>query len=204
MSDRNGRERCFRAAALLLALPTFVACSKTVEWDEEVPLNTGETIWVKRHSHYELQGAAGNPLDLKYRPTRSETISFQYGGMKYRYEGDARIMLLAISPGGVPSLLAKAADKRWNYAHKYGCTIPFYVQLVPSADGRNWTWPQQIEPWLYGKEKNLMLSRFDAEQMKSKYTAVERRSLDHFGVAKGPGEGFVDKDYAGDLCGRRG
>ena len=26
----------------------LAACSRTVEWQEEVPLNTGETIWVKR------------------------------------------------------------------------------------------------------------------------------------------------------------
>ena len=31
-----------------LAMTALTACSKTVEWEEEVPLNTGETIVVKR------------------------------------------------------------------------------------------------------------------------------------------------------------
>ena len=31
----------------------LVACSKTVQWEEEVPLNTGEVIWVKRSMPWE-------------------------------------------------------------------------------------------------------------------------------------------------------
>ncbi len=42
----------------------LTACSKTVQWEEEVPLNTGETIWVKRTVVYSLQGESGNPMDI--------------------------------------------------------------------------------------------------------------------------------------------
>lgn len=173
---------------------SLVACSKTVEWEEEVPLNTGETIWVKRQARYELQGEAGNPLDVKYRPTRNETIGFRYAGKEYRYDGDARIMLLAISPKGIPNLIAKAPDNSWNYVHKYKCAIPFYAQIIPSAGGRDWNWPQQIEPWLYGEHKNLLLTRLSPEQMRAKYTAAERTNLDSMASAKIPAAAFVDKE----------
>lgn len=95
---------------VLAALPALAACSKTVQWEEEVPLNTGEVIWVKRTVVYTKQGGAGNPLDVAYRPENNETIEFAWGGKKYSYEGDARIILLAISPQKKPVLVARAAD----------------------------------------------------------------------------------------------
>jgi hypothetical protein len=40
---------------LLISVAVFLlsSCSKTVKWEEEVPLNTGEVIWVERVDSYE-------------------------------------------------------------------------------------------------------------------------------------------------------
>jgi hypothetical protein len=38
---------------MVVAVFLLSACSKTVTWEEEVPLNTGEVIWVERVDSYE-------------------------------------------------------------------------------------------------------------------------------------------------------
>ncbi len=52
---------------VMISLNLLSACSKKVHWEEEVPLNTGEVIWVKRIVTYKFQGASGNPFDMAYR-----------------------------------------------------------------------------------------------------------------------------------------
>ena len=137
----------------------ITACSKTVQWEEEVPLNTGETIWVKRSVVYSLQGEGGNPMNIGYRQDYAETLTFDWGGKRYVYKGNADLMVLAISPQKQPVLVAPAANKRWDWNHNYYCTTPHYVQFVPDMNGREWTWPPEIEPWLYGVPRNLMGQR---------------------------------------------
>ena len=84
----------------------LAACSNTVQWEEEVPLNTGETIWVKRTVVYAYQGGAGNPLDMAYRPQRGgENLEFEWQRKSYAFNLDAGVMLLAISPQGQPVLV---------------------------------------------------------------------------------------------------
>lgn len=64
---------CYERTVMILFVcmtALLSACSKTVQWEEEVPLNTGETIWVKRTVVYSAQGGAGNPLDMAYRPKK--------------------------------------------------------------------------------------------------------------------------------------
>jgi hypothetical protein len=162
---------------LLLAVMTalLTACSKTVEWEEEVPLNTGEVIWVKRTMTYRLKGVAGNPLDLTYVPDWKETVAFEWMNNKYSYTGRAGLMLLAISPvSRKPLLVARADLKNWDRENKYRCIVPFYVQLMPESNGRDWVWPHGIESWLYGAPYNLMHYRPDLESAKNRYSAKDR------------------------------
>lgn len=187
------------AAALVLQL---TACAKTVQWEEEVPLNTGETIWVKRTVQYSIQGGAGNPLDMRYRPAWQEVIEFEWGGKGYRYEGDARIMVLAISPQKQPVLVAYAADASWDAKHNYRCVIPFYVQLVPDASGTRWTWPSQIEPWLYNLPANLMRQRRPPEEMGRRYTAAQRQAEDSGFIGVEPYQ-RIDPSHTADHCAPR-
>ena len=91
----------------IAAIMQLTGCAKNVQWEEEVLLNKGETIWVTKEVRYIIKGQPGNPLDLGYLPDFEETTSFKYGGRAYTYKGDAAIMVLAISPQKLPVLLAQ-------------------------------------------------------------------------------------------------
>lgn len=192
--------KALTAAALATQLS---ACSKTVQWEEEVPLNTGETIWVKRTVVYSLQGAGGNPMQIGYAPNNTETISFRWSGKQYKYEGDAALMLLAISPGRVPVLVAPASDQSWGWNHDFYCTTPYYVQLIPDASGERWTWPTAIEPWLYNLPHNIMRQRNGAEEMRARYTAQQREAADSILAIQSPSRVRIDPKLIED-CKKRG
>lgn len=157
------------AAALQLS-----ACAKTVEWEEEVLLNTGETIWISKEVRYTVKGQPGNPADRGYLPDFVETTSFKYGGRAYTYRGDAGIMVLAISPLKLPVLLA-LTGRGWGARNNYPlCAKPNYVQLMPDSTGQQWTWPDQIEPWTYNLPANLMLNRDHPSRVKPRYTMADK------------------------------
>lgn len=182
------------AAALLLA-----GCSKTVQWEEEVPLNTGETIWVKRTVKYTYQGGAGNPLDMAYRPERGGYVTeFTWRGKPYRFDLDAGVVLIAISPQGYPVLVGEG--DYWNLIGKYQCTTPLYVQFVPDATGRNWTWPPNIEPWLYNLETNRLFAIPTPDQPKQRYTVEERKAANAPGLVGSRSRQKISPAYTGDLC----
>lgn len=171
------------------------ACSKTVQWEEEVPLNTGETIWVKREVTYKLKGAGGNPLDMAYRPDWNQRFEFAWMGKTYIYEGEALVFVLAISPQKQPVLVARASDKNWEVNHKYQCTKPSYVQLMPASEGHKWSWPPAIEPWLYGLPANLMLELKNPEEMKKRYFIQDRSTQDEIVRAQSPSLAHIDPTF---------
>jgi hypothetical protein len=205
LRDMASRHRTLLKAVLLLAAISFLpsACSKTVQWEEEVPLNTGETIWVKRSVKYKIQGGAGNPFDLALRPVRDETIEFVWKGKAYRYTGDAGISLLAISQQQTPVLVANASDNSWDAMHHYQCTAPYYVQLIPDESGRAWNWLPKIEEWLFNLPTNLLLARHPPERMKQRYTAVEVQRENRPGSTRFPQYQKIDPTHTSDLCRRK-
>lgn len=98
----------------LLAALSLTACAKTVSWEEEVPLNSGETLWVQRSVDYELAGDAGNPFDISYKPRLGTyVLTFTWRGKSYRFDNHGGPMVLAISPQGQPVILAQAAAGAW-------------------------------------------------------------------------------------------
>jgi len=181
-----------------LCMSLLTACSKTVTWQEEVPLNTGEVIWVERIVTYKIQGAGHNPLDMGLRPDWTETRRFTWRGKDYSYTGDAGLMLLAISPTtNEPVLVANAMLKNWDRQNGYRCTTPYYVQLSPTKDNKRWVWPQGIEPWLYEKPANLMLYTPKIDQVKTRYSKVEREQLD---AGNSTFLRVIDKDFSFTSC----
>jgi hypothetical protein len=147
----------------------------TVKWEEEVLLNTGETIWVNKEVSYSLKGQAGNPFDLGYRPDFLETTSFKYAGKLYTYKGDAGIFVLAISPEKLPVLLASPGGKGWYRRNNYSrCATPYYVQFVPDSTGKEWSWPDRIEVWTYNLPANLLVAREPLSDVKTKYTLSDK------------------------------
>lgn len=205
MHERN-RAKLFSANCFLMrmiAFLTFTAslagCTRTVEWDEEVPLNVGETIWVHRGATYTPSSAAGNPLKSSWRIT-GEYISFVWAGTKYVWKGDADLMLLAIGSSG-PVLIADANWMyEWHLRHNYKCVQPFYVEFIPDPTGQVWTWPNSIEPWLYQKKANLMRGRRAPSDMASRYTISDRERADAAILIQSPNAAKIVPTYLPDHC----
>lgn len=187
-----------------LAMTSLAACSRTVEWEEEVPLNTGETIIVKRTVPWELQGGAGNPLDIGMRPNvDQQVLQFTYKGKNYSYSGGAAVRWVVISKEGIPNLVATPSAWAWDRRNFYFCTVPFYVQFKPNASGEIWTWPNKIEPWLYGSVYNLMaaIPRLN-EDRKGRYTAIDRKERDRTFAIQSPHGIQIDAEYEDAGCPR--
>lgn len=146
---------------------------------------------------------AANSFDIGYAPDFTETLSFKWEGKDYEYKGDARVILLAISPANRPVLVAPADDRTWDWNHDYYCASPHYVQLVPDASGRNWTWPPQIEPWLYGMPGNLMRNREKPEEMLARYTERQRQEADLIEAHQSPTRARIDPTHTVTDCMKR-
>lgn len=161
---------------ILLLLVALTACSKTVQWEEEVPLNTGDVIWIKRTVTYKFDVTHDNPFVPSYVPRGQETRVFTWRGKQYSHTGSGSLELLAISPvTNEPVLVAFAVNVGWDTQHNYQCTDSFYVQFSPDATGSKWDWPPKIEPWLYGLPHNLMRHRPDwkRDTFREKYSHLE-------------------------------
>jgi hypothetical protein len=178
---------------------TISACSKTVQWEEEVPLNTGETIWVKRTVEYTLQGGSGNPFDMAYRPGQI-TTKFDWKGKSYVFDKHGGVFVLAISPTGVPALVALADAGSWNYKNGYKCTLPFYVQFIPDISGKKWNWPEHIEPWLIGLSANLYGDLKPPNEMLNSYSIADKRAQPYLADPQLYFMHRIDASYTGDIC----
>ncbi|MGH8858024.1 MAG: hypothetical protein ACREXG_08345, partial [Polaromonas sp.] len=193
--------RFFRIVTLGALTVVLSACSKTVTWEEEVPLNTGEMIWVKRTAVYTKQGGAGNPLDVAYRLAEHK-MEFQWAGKEYTFQ-QGGVMVLAISPTGQPVLVGQADAGAWDAVHNYKCTFPFYVQFVPDVSGKTWTWPAHIEPWLYNLPTNLFRDFGTPEGVLPRYTAQQKRLQPYLADPRSVSMQKIDPAYTGDLCKRK-
>ncbi|MGY8903685.1 MAG: hypothetical protein ACKVIH_03960 [Burkholderiales bacterium] len=175
------------------------ACSRTVEWQEEVLLNTGEIIWVTRSVRYSIKGDAGNPADLAYRPDWVETISFSYRERDYSYTGTASVMVLAISPNKQPVLIAPASHKNWYYTHNFPCVIPYYVQVNPDKTGW-WNWLPKLDAWAYNLPANLMVDRDELTKVKSSYSITDKSKQRYLIDPRSTYMQKIDPTYQSDNC----
>ncbi len=181
----------------------LTACSKTVHWEEEVLLNTGETIWVQRSATYTYQGGTGNPLDMAYRIEGAPTLEFTYDNKKYSFRERAGLMVLAISPQKTPVLVMPATSGGWDAVHQYKCTYPFYVQFVPDVTGQVWSWPTSIEPWLYELRTNLFADYGTPERMLPRYSREQKSNQKYLNDPQLIFAHKIDPAYTGDLCKRK-
>ena len=179
----------------------FMIRDRTVSWEEEVLLNTGETIVVNKEVSFSIRGQPGNPMKQGYVSDDMETTSFKYQGKNYTYSGDAVLLVIAISPQKVPVLLAAASSRSWYAKHQYKCVNPYYVMLVPSASGKEWTWPDRIETWTYNLPTNLMRDRDHPSAIKRRYTLPEKAAQMLY--LQDPRLHFIQKIdplYISDIC----
>lgn len=177
------------------------ACSKTVTWEEEVLLNTGETISIRRTMPWEPLGGFGNPLDVAMRPTYDQTIRFKYKGKEYVYRGRANIRWIAISPLGRPVLVARAGDLAWARRSNYYCVVPYYVQFIPDPDGEHWTWPENIETWLHLLPANVMATIPTLEEVqRNRYSMRAKNTRDASHHVQSPTAARIDPNYKEEGC----
>lgn len=199
------RHKFLTFVVLLVGSCSFSLRDRHVSWEEEVPLNTGETIWVKRELLYTYRGGAGNPFDMDFRPNWTETLSFEWRKQRYSYTGAAKIMLVAISPTTQqPILVANATSKLWDEKNGYGCTIPFYVQFYQETPGGPWRWPTSIEPWLFDLPHNVMIHTPDLGDVQKRYLLQDRQRLDDSVAVHSPSYTKIDKTFQGEDCINRG
>jgi len=180
---------------------SLYGCERTENLRQEVLLNTGEKIIVSWIVNYSLQGEAGNPMNIKMRPKQFKTLSFEYHGKIYRHHGEGSFFLLAISPNGRPTLVLHPDGFAWNWLHNYKCTTPYYAQLNPDDSGENWSFPPNIESWLYGLRGNLSRSIFflppSVEPRGALETIQEEYALERADYRRFT---FVDPTYTTDDC----
>lgn len=191
--------RIGRVLPLLLMLS---ACTRNVQWEEEVPLNTGETIVVKRSGTHSYGSRAGNPLDYGHSPDQLSTIEFIYKGKKYSHTSEASLVLLVIAPHGVPYLVANPANWGWGNRNSYSCDAPYYVQFQPSDDGKKWQWPDRIDRWLYSQPTNLIQGIAAIAEDGKKFTPQDRRVRDEL-ASSAAHYRLIDPTYTYDACIRR-
>lgn len=161
---------------LLAALVFISGCTRSVTWEEEVPLNTGETIWVKRSGTYSFSYSAGSG-HVGYSPDWKSTIEFTYKGKKYSFTSDVGLVLLAIAPDGLPNLVADPRNNEWHWKNNYYCVSPYYVQFRPENSSTSWIWPEKIEPWLYGLRTNLILGLVPLANDGKRYADADREQI---------------------------
>lgn len=163
--------------AVLLCINFFIL-TKTKSWDEEVLLNTGEVIWIKRSQTFNYGSAGDNPFKFGYYPERDEEIKFTWNGKKYYYKGSDGIFLLVISPENFPIFVAVKGVQLFGYHNDETCSHPNYKMMLFDDKVENWIYIDFIEPWLYEMPKNLLINTSDMDGLKSKYTMQEKPYYD--------------------------
>lgn len=132
---------------LPLVLATQItACSKTVQWEEEVPLNTGETIWVKRTDFYAKGGEPGNPLQMAWG-LEKRAYEFTWQGKKYSYQ-------IARKTGGPILLYAFVNEKTVSIVDSGWPHCSGYAEF--RWINGNWQLQTNVSPELVGQPRNLM------------------------------------------------
>jgi hypothetical protein len=189
---------------MVLSLSLLASCSESArwrKWQEEVPLNTGENIVVSRSQKWTMRSSYGAP-SLKLRPSSENTLEFDYKGVKYAFSGNLQVGFIAISPIlNRPVIIGHPGSFGWDSRNSYFCVVPHYVQLVPDATGKKWTWPERIEPWLYGLPKNIMgAAPGNSEPDGKTYSASERDLRDRHYLQNAPYAAKIDPTYKQNGC----
>ncbi len=189
-----------RLLLMMVVAAQLVACSKTVKWEEEVLLNTGQTVIVKQSVVYEIGGDAGNPFDLGFRPSGKRKLEFVWDKKNYVFDLKAGVMVLAISPNNQPILVAPADAGAWYATNSYQCTLPFYVQFSYDDASKRWVWPKSVDLWVYELPANLLRDFKSPDEMKKRYTSADIADQGYMHDPSLTSVHKIDKKYTGDLC----
>ncbi|MCM2312949.1 MAG: hypothetical protein NDI84_16270 [Steroidobacteraceae bacterium] len=134
---------CARGVAIGLLALVLGACSRTVTWEEEVPLNTQSTTWVVRTDTYSRSTEPGNPFKAAWViATRSVDVSLHE--RRYEFEAATADIFMVVDRGNTISVVAWSND----------CSKRGYAEYRWIRD----TWRRQasVDPSLTGQPRNLM------------------------------------------------
>jgi hypothetical protein len=151
------RWRRFAAAAVSTLSLLLSACGQslnTVEWEEEVLLNTGEIIWVKRVDTFIRGAEPGNPLQRTWRLNK-RAYEFTWLGKKYIYTTEVKV-----SPGALMLYVHDAGKTLGIVDFSRNCIKPGYGEF--RWINGNWQLQENAASALIGQARNLMGS-FDSE-----------------------------------------
>lgn len=185
---------------VLTWLCSLAACSKTVQWEEEVQLNTDETIVVKRSGTYSFKCEFAVGTGCGYSPEWHSTIKFTYKGKNYVHTSEAFPMVLAISPDGKPSLVAVADESGWGNKNRYPCDAPYYVQFQPDENGKRWTWPTKIDTWLYNLSTNLVIGLAPLESDGKRFLETDREQKNASAINGSTFYRRIEPSYSSQHC----
>ena len=146
------QRKSFYVLLAVVAATQLSACSKTVQWEEEVPLNTGETIWVKRTDSYVRSSEPGNPLKMGWR-IEDRAIDFSHRRQHFRFHTDTTEVLMLYeldAPTGLAIVAWTKNCQKWGYGEFHW------------RDG-SWQLQKDVNPALIGQPRNLM-SYFSADE----------------------------------------
>jgi hypothetical protein len=150
----NRRTLVVAAASAPLLLSACGQSLKTVEWEEEVLLDTGEIIWVKRVDTFIKGAEPGNPLQRTWRLDK-RAYEFTWLGKKYVYTTEAKV-----SPGALMLYVHDVSKTLGVIDFSRNCVKPGYGEF--RWINGNWQLQENAAPSLIGQARNLMGS-FDSE-----------------------------------------
>ena len=134
-----------RTLMLMFTTLLLMGCSKSVQWVEEVPLNPGTNIWIKRTDSYARASEPGNPLKLGWRLQKRE-LEFDWEGQPVRFQTDASDIILLHELESLKSISIVA----WTQ----DCTKRGYGEFR-WLDGR-WKLQPTVNSELVGRTRNVM------------------------------------------------
>lgn len=188
------------ALGIALGASAMSSCSSQVEWKEEVPLNTGETIWVTRTARYERALTGPLALELGWR-LEDESLKFEWGGKNYRHTASLSkqprpILLFIDVDQRQPVLVAPLGDPT-----QYGCRKPHYGEY--RFQGGVWRIQEKLSTMTFGARSNLMIHRPGTPQPTLGVVSAESRERAdwpyqvQFGY---PPLKTIDPSYVTDTC----
>lgn len=136
-----------RIVVAAIAALQLSACSKTVQWEEEVILNTGETIWVKRTDTFRRSAEPGNPLRASWWP-KSRSIQFTWLGKPILFQTETT-QIFRIQVLEPPDGLAVVAWTGPGECAKRGYGEYRWLR-------GKWQLQREVSRSLLGQERNLM------------------------------------------------
>lgn len=149
---RSTRWRRFLTIVIspLVASLSLCGCGRKLEiqWEEEVPINESETVWVSRTDQFNSGGEPGNPFQQAWF-LHNRSYIFEWRGQKYEYSADVQSSpgIFLIHGDGKTSLVTVV-----DYNTK--CKKAGFAQY--NLKNEKWAPQRNINSDLLGASRNLM------------------------------------------------